>query len=239
MTTTITMTPTIPTPPFLEFIIGPFASMSDEAHSPPLPTFSLSSSGSTSRSAVSSVREASRTGRGRLLQDRATLNRGDGPGPGGGGGRSGTRSAPRIKGGGQEPGGHTNRGGADARPRDPGGGHRRQHAPNGDPRPAPCRVLMVGDLIGKAGSGSPWSRTLPELRESRGIDFVTANGESMAGGMGADPAPAEALFAAGVDVIISWPHLGQARDLPVPGDVRPGPPCRSTTGLTTCPARAG
>jgi hypothetical protein len=37
MITTITITPTIPTPPFLEFIIGPSASMAYEAHRPPLP----------------------------------------------------------------------------------------------------------------------------------------------------------------------------------------------------------
>ena len=42
---------------------------------------------------------------------------------------------------------------------------------------------MVGDLIGKPGR-VVLERLLPELREERGIDFVTANDENVAGGMG-------------------------------------------------------
>ena len=49
---------------------------------------------------------------------------------------------------------------------------------------------------------------------------------------------AEALFAAGVDVITSrQPHLGQARDLPVPRQRASASCGRSTTAPTTCPGR--
>ena len=42
---------------------------------------------------------------------------------------------------------------------------------------------MIGDVIGKPGRVAV-ERDLPGLREERGIDFVTANGENLAGGMG-------------------------------------------------------
>ncbi len=97
---------------------------------------------------------------------------------------------------------------------------------NGDaPRPAgACRVLMIGDLIGKPGRQAVEQR-LPSLREARGIDFVTANGENVAGGMGLTPSTADAILAAGVDVITSrQPHLGQEGDLSLPRVVRPRAP---------------
>ena len=96
---------------------------------------------------------------------------------------------------------------------------------NGDaPRPkGAVRVLMIGDMIGKPGRETV-EALLPGLREERGIDFVTANGENVAGGMGLTPSTAESILAAGVDVITSGqPHLGQARDLPVPRGERPRP----------------
>ena len=51
--------------------------------------------------------------------------------------------------------------------------------PNGDaPRPnGACRVLMIGDIIGKPGRVAV-EQVLPGLREERGLDFVTANERS-------------------------------------------------------------
>jgi metallophosphoesterase (TIGR00282 family) len=86
--------------------------------------------------------------------------------------------------------------------------------PNGNaPRPAgACRVLMIGDVIGKPGRGAV-EHTLPGLRDERGIDFVTANGENLAGGMGLTAATADLLFAAGVDVITSGNHIWDKREI--------------------------
>ncbi|TMD28269.1 MAG: YmdB family metallophosphoesterase, partial [Chloroflexi bacterium] len=42
---------------------------------------------------------------------------------------------------------------------------------------------MIGDIIGRPGRHAV-ERELPGIREERGIDFVTANGENVAGGMG-------------------------------------------------------
>ena len=71
---------------------------------------------------------------------------------------------------------------------------------------------MIGDLIGKPGRHAI-EQVLPGLRESRGIDFVTANGENVAGGMGLTPSLADAILAAGVDVITSGNHIWDKREI--------------------------
>jgi metallophosphoesterase (TIGR00282 family) len=86
--------------------------------------------------------------------------------------------------------------------------------PNGNAqRPAgACRVLMIGDIIGKPGRQAV-EQLLPALRQERGIDFVTANGENLAGGMGLTISIAEAILAAGVDVITSGNHIWDKREI--------------------------
>jgi metallophosphoesterase (TIGR00282 family) len=86
--------------------------------------------------------------------------------------------------------------------------------PNGDaPRPpGACRVLLIGDVIGKPGRVA-LEQVLPGLRDERGVDFVTANGENLAGGMGLTVSTAEALFACGVDVITSGNHIWDKREI--------------------------
>ena len=71
---------------------------------------------------------------------------------------------------------------------------------------------MIGDIIGKPGRQAV-EQLLPDLRQERGIDFVTANGENVAGGMGLTVSTAEALFAAGVDVITSGNHIWDKREI--------------------------
>jgi metallophosphoesterase (TIGR00282 family) len=81
------------------------------------------------------------------------------------------------------------------------------------PRPkGACRVLMIGDMIGKPGR-SAVEGLLPDLRTARGIDFVTANGENVAGGMGLTESTAGSLLAAGVDVITSGNHIWDKREI--------------------------
>ena len=86
--------------------------------------------------------------------------------------------------------------------------------PNGNaPRPAgACRILMIGDIIGKPGR-QVIERELAGIRDERRIDFVTANGENVAGGMGLTVSTAEALLAAGVDVITSGNHIWDKREI--------------------------
>ena len=86
-------------------------------------------------------------------------------------------------------------------------------ANSGTPRPAgACRVLMIGDVIGAPGRKAV-EAIVPELRAERSIDFVTANGENLAGGMGLTQSVAEALLANGVDVITSGNHIWDKREI--------------------------
>jgi 2',3'-cyclic-nucleotide 2'-phosphodiesterase len=71
---------------------------------------------------------------------------------------------------------------------------------------------MIGDVIGKPGRLAI-EQHLPAIRDERGIDFVTANGENLAGGMGLTVSTAEALFRAGVDVITSGNHIWDKREI--------------------------
>jgi metallophosphoesterase (TIGR00282 family) len=74
------------------------------------------------------------------------------------------------------------------------------------------RVLMIGDVIGKPGRVAV-EHLLGATRDSRGVDFVTANGENLAGGMGLTLPTAHALFDAGVDVITSGNHIWDKREI--------------------------
>jgi metallophosphoesterase (TIGR00282 family) len=87
-------------------------------------------------------------------------------------------------------------------------------APNtgGPPPTGACRVLMIGDVIGKPGRLAIES-ILPGLREERAIDFATANGENLAGGMGLTGSTADSLLAAGIDVITSGNHIWDKREI--------------------------
>lgn len=71
---------------------------------------------------------------------------------------------------------------------------------------------MIGDIIGKPGRVVV-EHILRDLRHERGIDFVTANGENVAGGMGLTASTADALLEAGVDVITSGNHIWDKREI--------------------------
>jgi metallophosphoesterase (TIGR00282 family) len=88
------------------------------------------------------------------------------------------------------------------------------YPPNGNaPRPpGACRILLIGDVIGKPGRVA-LEQELRGLRDERGIDFVTANGENVAGGMGLTAPTAEILFESGVDVITSGNHIWDKREI--------------------------
>ncbi|CAN5585499.1 TIGR00282 family metallophosphoesterase [soil metagenome] len=86
-------------------------------------------------------------------------------------------------------------------------------------RPAPdkptqgtIRILMVGDLIGKPGRMAA-EQVLPPMREERHLDLVIANGENVAGGMGLTRSTAQAMLAAGIDVITSGNHIWDKKEI--------------------------
>jgi hypothetical protein len=92
-------------------------------------------------------------------------------------------------------------------------------------------------VVGRAGRRT--LRTLlPGLREELAADFVVANGENAAGGVGITPKEADELFTAGVDAITLgnhtyrhreiWPYLEAERRIVRPANYLPTQPGRGT-----------
>lgn len=73
-------------------------------------------------------------------------------------------------------------------------------------------ILALGDVVGKAGRLALKER-LPALRRELHLDFVLANGENMAGGVGMTPDTLDEVFAAGVDAITSGNHVWKHREV--------------------------
>jgi 2',3'-cyclic-nucleotide 2'-phosphodiesterase len=104
--------------------------------------------------------------------------------------------------------------------------------------PRVSAILFVGDIVASAGRRT-LKALLPGLREELGLDFVVANGENAAGGIGITPKHADELFAAGVDVITLgnhtyrhrevWPYLDEQRHI-----LRPANFMRTQPGHGTC-----
>jgi hypothetical protein len=74
------------------------------------------------------------------------------------------------------------------------------------------KILFIGDIVGKAGR-----RAIQGLLESlvaeHEVDFVIANGENAAGGMGLTPPIAMEILAEGVDVITSGNHIWAKKEV--------------------------
>jgi 2',3'-cyclic-nucleotide 2'-phosphodiesterase len=73
-------------------------------------------------------------------------------------------------------------------------------------------ILFVGDVVGGLGRRTLLA-LLPPLRERYAPNFVVANAENAAGGIGITPKTAEELFSAGVDVITLGNHTYRHREV--------------------------
>ena len=74
------------------------------------------------------------------------------------------------------------------------------------------RALLIGDIVGKPGRRS-LEAVLPRMREEEALDLVIANGENAAGGFGLTAETADAILAAGADVITSGNHIWDQREI--------------------------
>jgi metallophosphoesterase (TIGR00282 family) len=83
---------------------------------------------------------------------------------------------------------------------------------DGDSAQALLRVLMVGEVYGKAGRKAV-ATLLPQLRRQWQLDLVIANGESAAGGFGLTSSTAEELLRNEVDVITSGNRVFDQREM--------------------------
>ena len=73
------------------------------------------------------------------------------------------------------------------------------------------RILMVGDVIGRGGRNALCG-LLPSLRDELNIDFVTAQGENLAGGFGLTRNTVADLLDSGVDVVTTGNHVWDRRE---------------------------
>ncbi len=73
------------------------------------------------------------------------------------------------------------------------------------------RILFVGDVHGRPGRRAV-ARRVPSLRRELQVDFVVANAENSAGGVGLTPQTAAELFAAGVDALTGGNHTWAKRE---------------------------
>jgi hypothetical protein len=74
------------------------------------------------------------------------------------------------------------------------------------------RLLILGDLVGRSGRDAVIS-ALPGLRAQTRADFVAVNAENASHGFGLAPEMAEALFAAGADVLTLGNHAWDRREI--------------------------
>ncbi|MBF0270552.1 MAG: TIGR00282 family metallophosphoesterase [Magnetococcales bacterium] len=75
-------------------------------------------------------------------------------------------------------------------------------------------VLVIGDIFGRPGRRAI-ARHLEALKTASGAEFVIANGENAAAGVGITPDVADELFKAGVDVITSGNHIWRHKEIQV------------------------
>jgi metallophosphoesterase (TIGR00282 family) len=74
------------------------------------------------------------------------------------------------------------------------------------------RLLVLGDVTGKAGLGAV-KKLMPRLVKDREVEFVIANAENVAGGVGITPEPADELLELGVHVLTTGNHVWRHREI--------------------------
>ena len=74
------------------------------------------------------------------------------------------------------------------------------------------RVLFVGDVVSEVGCRF-LQKTLPGFKKCQGIDFCVVNGENSALGNGITPQSADALMAAGADMITTGNHAMRRKEI--------------------------
>ncbi len=73
-------------------------------------------------------------------------------------------------------------------------------------------ILLIGDIVGVSGVNKV-KEILPKLKKDNNIDFVIANGENSADGMGITSKIFKELIVAGVDVVTMGNHTWGKKDI--------------------------
>ncbi len=74
------------------------------------------------------------------------------------------------------------------------------------------RILFIGDIVGKPGRECLKSQ-IPELKKNGRLDFIIANGENAAGGIGMTEKVFDELRADGVDLVTGGNHIWDQQDI--------------------------
>lgn len=74
------------------------------------------------------------------------------------------------------------------------------------------KILFIADIIGEPGRDIV-KKTIPELKQEYGIEFIIANGENLAGGKGITKSVAEELFSAGVNAFTLGNHTWERKEI--------------------------
>ena len=74
------------------------------------------------------------------------------------------------------------------------------------------KILAIGDIVGENGLNK-LKEILPNLKQREKIDFVIANGENVAGGMGITEKLFRQMMYAGVDVVTLGNHTWAKKDI--------------------------
>jgi len=74
------------------------------------------------------------------------------------------------------------------------------------------RILFLGDVVGRTGRETV-AASLPNLRASLRIDLAIVNAENASHGFGLSPDMAQALFAAGADVLTLGNHAWDRKEI--------------------------
>lgn len=108
------------------------------------------------------------------------------------------------------------------------------------------KLLYLGDVVGRVGRDAV-NAALPGLRRDLAPDIVVVNGENASHGFGLAPDMAEALFAAGADVITlgnhAWdrkeiiPYIAQQKRVIRPLNFPPGTPGDGVVDITLADGR--
>jgi metallophosphoesterase (TIGR00282 family) len=74
------------------------------------------------------------------------------------------------------------------------------------------RILFIGDIMGRPGRDIV-RKVLPGLKRKYAIDLTIANGENLAGGIGATPQVVQEIVDAGVEVITFGNHVWKKKEM--------------------------
>lgn len=74
------------------------------------------------------------------------------------------------------------------------------------------KILFIADIVGSSGRRAV-SEFLPQILDLYSVDFILANGENAAGGLGITPQIAEELFGKGIDLLTSGNHVWKKKEV--------------------------